>query len=112
MIMDFRKLKLDETNLDYVGSVPASDCADLLALPTTHPHRPRAGPLGGLSACDTRRVTYGGDRRTIATHSPQLRDHQARGFAVVVLVTYSAVARRRANHGRGLTPGSNSDRSR
>ncbi len=30
-----RHAALAETNLDYVGSVPASDCADLLTLPAT-----------------------------------------------------------------------------
>jgi transposase len=36
--------------------------------------------FGGLTACDTRRQAYGAERRTILTHSPELRDSQARGF--------------------------------
>src|SRR5216683_769571 len=36
--------------------------------------------LGQLTACDTRRVIYGTDRRAILTHSPELHEHQARGF--------------------------------
>jgi hypothetical protein len=36
--------------------------------------------FGGLTACETRRVTYGTGRRTVLTHSPELRESQARGF--------------------------------
>ena len=36
--------------------------------------------FSGLTACDTRRIVYGGERRAILTHSPELRDSQAAGF--------------------------------
>ena len=36
--------------------------------------------FGGLTAYDTRRDVYGAQRRAILTHSPELRDSQARGF--------------------------------
>src|SRR6266536_4892083 len=36
--------------------------------------------FGQLTACDTRRAIYGTERRAILTHSPELRQHQARGF--------------------------------
>ena len=36
--------------------------------------------FGGLTAYDTRRQVYGAERRTILTHSTELRDSQARGF--------------------------------
>ena len=52
---------LAAAGLGYIGSVPASDCPD-------------------LTAYDTRRVTYGAGRRTILTHSPELRESRARGF--------------------------------
>ncbi len=68
------------TNLRYVGSVPASDCRDLLALPASARSVVDAARFGGLTACDTRRVVYGTERRTILTHSPELHEHQARGF--------------------------------
>ena len=68
------------TNLHYVGSVPASDCADLLALPATARSTVDPDRFGGLSAYDTRRVLYATERRTILTHSPELHEHQARGF--------------------------------
>ena len=67
------------TNLHYVGSVPASDCRDLLAVPASA--RPVVdADRFGLTAYDTRRVVYGTERRAILTHSPELHEHQARGF--------------------------------
>jgi hypothetical protein len=36
--------------------------------------------FGQLTAYDTRRVIYGTERRAILTHSPELHEHQARGF--------------------------------
>lgn len=71
---------LADTNLHYVGSVPASDCADLLALPASARTVVDADRYAALSAHDTRRVVYGVERRTILTHSPELHEHQARGF--------------------------------
>ena len=41
--------------------------------------------FGQLSAYDTRRVLYGAQRRTILTHSPELHEHQARGFTGTTL---------------------------
>ena len=68
------------TGLRYVGSVPASDCRDLLALPASARTVVDQGRFGGLTANDTRRVIYGTERRAILTHSPELHQHQARGF--------------------------------
>ena len=68
------------TGLHYVGSVPASDCPDLTALPASA--RTIAGQerFDGLTALDTRRVVYGTERRVILTHSPEYHASQARGF--------------------------------
>jgi transposase len=66
--------------LHYIGSVPASDCPDLAALPASARKVVDQGRFGGLTACDTRRQTYGTQRRTIVTHSPELHQCQARGF--------------------------------
>jgi transposase len=68
------------TNLRSVGSVPASDCRDLLAVPASERAVVDADRFGGLTACDTRREVYGTERRAILTHSPELHEHQARGF--------------------------------
>jgi len=58
------------TGLQYIGSVPASDCPDLTALPAAARTVVDKDRFGGLTACDTRRVVYGADRRAILTHSP------------------------------------------
>jgi transposase len=68
------------TGLRYVGSVPASDCRDLLALPADARTVVDKERFGGLTACEARREVYGTERRAILTHSPELHEHQARGF--------------------------------
>ena len=71
---------LAETGLHYVGSVPASGCPDLTTLPASARSVVDKARFGGLTAFDTRRVTYGTGRRTILTHSPELHESQAAGF--------------------------------
>ncbi len=71
---------LAATGLHYIGSVPASDCPDLTALPASARAIVDQDRFGGLTAFDTRRVAYGAERRAILTHSPQLHDSQARGL--------------------------------
>ncbi|HXZ71291.1 MAG TPA: IS1634 family transposase, partial [Streptosporangiaceae bacterium] len=71
---------LAAAGLHYIGSVPASDCPDLTALPASRRSLVDKDRFGGLTACDTRREVYGAQRRTILTHSPELREAQARGF--------------------------------
>jgi len=68
------------TGLHYVGSVPASDCPDLTSLPASARALVDKERFGGLTCYDTRRVSYGAERRTILTHSPELHEAQARGF--------------------------------
>jgi transposase len=71
---------LAASGLHYIGSVPASDCPDLTALPASKRTIVDQDRFGGLTACDTRRAVYGAGRRAILTHSPGLREAQARGF--------------------------------
>src|ERR1035438_1795707 len=68
------------TGLRYVGSVPASDCPDLTALPASARSTVDQECFGALTAYDTRRVVYGTERRAILTHSPELLQSQARGL--------------------------------
>lgn len=82
--------ELATTGLHYVGSVPASDCPDLLALPARK-RRPVPG-YPGLTAIDTRRKVYGTTRRAILTHSEELHAAQVTGFEGTTL----------AKAGRGL----------
>jgi transposase len=71
---------LADSRLHYIGSVPASDCPDLTALPESRRTLVDKQRFGGLTAYDTRREVYGAKRRAILTHSPELRQAQARGF--------------------------------
>ena len=73
------------TGMHYIGSVPASDCPDLTALPASRRSIVDAGRFGGLTAHDTRRVVYGAERRAILTHSPELHQSQAAGFGGTTL---------------------------
>ena len=68
------------TRLHYIGSVPASDCPDLTALPASARSVAGQDRFGGLTAFDTRREVYGAQRRAILTHSPELHKSQAAGF--------------------------------
>jgi len=77
-VADFAHLA--SAGLGFVGSVPPSDCADLLALPATDRHIVDIEHFAGLTAIDTRRTVYGADRRVVLTHSPTLHAAQARGF--------------------------------
>ena len=73
------------TRLHYIGSVPASDCPDLTALPASDRSVVDEDRFGGLTALDTRREVYGADRRAILTHSPELHKSQAAGFTGTTL---------------------------
>jgi transposase len=73
------------SGLHYIGSVPASDCPDLTALPASKRSLADQDRFGGLTAFDTRREVYGAARRTILTHSPQLHAAQAAGFTGTTL---------------------------
>ena len=73
------------TGLHYIGSVPASDCPDLTALPASARSVVDQERFGGLTGYDTRRVVYGAERRAILTHSPELHESQARGFTGTTL---------------------------
>ena len=53
---------------------------DLTALPASARSAVDKDRFGGLTAYDTRREAYGAERRAILTHSPELRESQARGF--------------------------------
>jgi transposase len=76
---------LAAAGLHYIGSVPASDCPDLTALPASVRGIVDEARFGGLTAYDTRREVYGAGRRAILTHSPELHAAQAAGFTGTTL---------------------------
>jgi transposase len=71
---------LRQSGLHYVGSVPPSDCPDLLALPAADRKPVDNKRYPGLTAIDTRREVYGQHRRVVLTHSQTLHEDQARSF--------------------------------
>ena len=73
------------TGLHYIGSVPASDCPDLIALPASDRVLVDKDRFGGLTVYDTRHLLDGAERRAILTHSPELHDAQAAGFTGTTL---------------------------
>ena len=71
---------LTGTGLGFVGSIPPSDCPDLLARPATDRHLVDPDRFPGLTALEDRRQVYGADRRVVLTHSATLHTAQSRGF--------------------------------
>jgi transposase len=71
---------LAAAGLGFVGSVPPSDCPDLLALPAEDRSIVDEHRFGGLTALQTRREVYGAQRRVVLTHSPTLHTTQSRGL--------------------------------
>jgi len=76
---------LKNSGLHYVGSVPPSDCPDLLALPASRRTPVDKTRYPGLTAIDTHRDVYGQHRRVVLTHSQDLHDEQARSFTDTTL---------------------------
>jgi transposase len=76
---------LRESGLHYVGSVPPSDCPDLLALSAADRKPVDNRRYPGLTAINTHRVIYGQDRRVVLTHSQTLHEDQARSFTDTTL---------------------------
>jgi transposase len=76
---------LAASGLHYVGSVPPSDCPDLLALPAADRVVVGKDRYPGVTAIDTHREVYGQDRRAVLIHSQSLHKDQARSFTGTTL---------------------------
>ena len=77
---------LRRSGLHYVGSVPPSDCPDLLALPASRPQTRRQQPATPASPRSTPAASStASDRRVVLTHSQNLHDDQARSFTDTTL---------------------------
>jgi transposase len=94
---------LTRSGLAFVGSVPPSDCADLLALPADARSVVDADRFAGLSAVETTRTVYGQPRRTVLTHSPTLHAAQARGFDQTLAKAETRLSNLAATLARGKT---------
>lgn len=71
---------LDDSGLHFVGSIPPTDCPDLLALATKDRKPVDKHRYPGLTAIDTRRLVFGKQRRVVLTHSTTLHEGQSRGL--------------------------------
>jgi transposase len=71
---------LDGSGLHFVGSIPPTDCPDLLALPANERRPVEPDRYPGLTATDRRRTVFGKHRRVVLTHSPTLHEGQSRGL--------------------------------
>ena len=94
---------LAASDLAFVGSVPPSDCADMLALPTDARVIVDADRFGGLTALETSRIVYGRQQRTVLTHSPTLHAAQTRGFAQTLAKAEAKLTNLAATLARGKT---------
>jgi len=94
---------LTDAGLAFVGSIPPSDCPDLLALPADDRAVVDADRFGGLTALQTRRVVYGAERRVVLTHSPTLHAAQQVGFAQTLAKALAKLSELAATLARGKT---------
>lgn len=68
------------TGLHFVGSIPPSDCPDLLKVSGTARRVVDEKRFGHLTAFQRRREVFGRDYRVVLTHSPTLHAKQSQGF--------------------------------
>jgi transposase len=94
---------LDGSALHFVGSIPPTDCPDLLALPATDRRPVNEDRYPGLTAIDTRRKVFGKDRRVVLTHSPTLHEGQSRGLDQTLAKAQAQLADLAATLARGKT---------
>ena len=94
---------LADKRLHFVGSVPPSDCQDLLAVPAERRRPVDEQRFPGLTALETRREIYGVDRRVVLTHSPTLHQAQARGFTQTLAKAQARLAELADTLARGKT---------
>ncbi len=94
---------LTDAGLAFVGSIPPSDCPDLLALPASARTLVDADRFAGLTALQTRRVVYGVERRVVLTHSPTLHAAQQVGFAQTLAKVLGKLTDLSATLARGMT---------
>jgi transposase len=94
---------LDTSGLHFIGSIPPTDCPDLLALPADQRRPVDNDRYPGLTAIDTRRTVFGKDRRVVLTHSPTLHEGQSRGLDQTLAKTEARLAELADTLARGKT---------
>ena len=71
---------IEEAGIGFVGSLPPSDHAALMAIPASGYLRVDDERYPGLTCVDTTVTALGVTRRAVLTHSPTLHAAQSRGF--------------------------------
>src|SRR5665811_1747746 len=71
---------IEQAGIGFVGSLPPSDHAGLLAIPASRYLRVHDKRYLGLTCVDTTVTALGVTRRAVLTHSPTLHTAQSRGF--------------------------------
>lgn len=71
---------IEEAGIGFVGSLPPSDHAGLLAIPASGYRRVDDKRYPGLTCVDTTVTALGVTRRAVLTHSPTLHAAQSRGL--------------------------------
>src|SRR5665811_138022 len=71
---------IEQAGIGFVGSLPPSDHAGLLAIPASRYLRVDDKRYPGLTCVDTTVTALGVTRRAVLTHSPTLHTAQSRGF--------------------------------
>ena len=94
---------IEASPLHFVGSLPPSDFAELLAVNARRYRAVDPERYPGLTAFDTRGAALGAERRLVVTHSPTLHAKQTRGFAQTTGVASRRLAELAARLARGKT---------
>jgi len=94
---------IDASPLHFVGSLPPSDHPDLLAVPKRRYRAVDKARFPGLSAFETTKAVFGIERRIVVTHSQNLHDKQAAGFAQTLAKAHRCLAQIQARLARGRT---------
>ena len=94
---------IQNSPLHFVGSLPPSDHPDLLAVARRRYRTVDAERFPGLCAFEARKVVLGADRRLVVTHSQNLHDKQATGFAQTLAKARRQLSELAARLARGNT---------
>lgn len=94
---------VDESPMQFVGSVPPSDHPDLLAMPKTGYRTVDNKQFPGITAFESRKTIFGAERRVIVTHSQTLHDKQTRGFEQTLAKARRQLGEVQARLARGRT---------
>ena len=94
---------LEGLPLHFVGSLPPSDHADLLAVPLSDYRRLDPERFAGLVAFEAEKTVFGKARRVVVTHSDGLHEKQSAGFDQTLAKAYRQLSELQRRLARGKT---------